>query len=125
MVKQLSQLPFQKTVLLMSTGLTRPPDQIEYWNSLIKLANKGGVTFYGLDVFGLGVCQDQPDCAVGSVVSTPSSASVGMTQGVAAMSQGQSTVGLPGRGQFAPGGSSTAGPSPAEQLMQSMKQTDF
>jgi hypothetical protein len=26
MVKQLSQLPFQKTVLLMSTGLTRPPD---------------------------------------------------------------------------------------------------
>jgi VWFA-related protein len=134
LVKQLSQLPFQKTVLLMSTGLTRPPDQIEYWNSLIKLANKGGVTFYGLDVFGLGVCQDQPDCARGSMtappaagalVSTPSSASVGMTQGVAAMSAGQSTVGLTARGPNAPGGSSTAGPSPAEQLMQSMKQTDF
>ncbi len=30
LVGQLSQLPFQKTVLLMSTGLTRPPDQL--WN---------------------------------------------------------------------------------------------
>lgn len=31
LVRQLSQLPFQKTVMMMSTGLTRPPDQLEYW----------------------------------------------------------------------------------------------
>jgi VWFA-related protein len=136
MVKQLSQLPFQKTVLLMSTGLTRPPDQMEYWNSLLKLANKGGVTFYGLDVYGLGVCQDQPSCAqginvaqggspttAGSVVSTASSASVALLQATAGLSQGQSTVGRPNSAQG--GGSSTSGPSPTAQLMESMHQTDY
>ena len=61
LVKQLSQLPFQKTVMMMSTGLTRPPDQLEYWNALIKSANKGGVTFYGLDVHGLDPAQDPAD----------------------------------------------------------------
>ena len=45
LVRQLSPLPFQKTVMLMSAGLTRPPDQLEYWNSLITSANKGGITF--------------------------------------------------------------------------------
>jgi VWFA-related protein len=138
MVKQLSQLPFQKTVLLMSTGLTRPPDQLERWNSLISLANKGGVTFYGLDVYGLGVCQDMPSCPEGttsaqggtpaiggSPVSTPSSASVALMQATAGMSQSQSTVGLPAHGQYAPGGSSTQGPSPTAQAMESMHQTDY
>ena len=137
-VKQLSQLPFQKTVLLMSTGLTRPPDQLERWHSLINLANKGGVTFYGLDVYGLGVCQDMPTCPQGtssaqggspaiqgSPVSTPTSASVALTQATAGMSQSQSTVGLTPRGPYAPGGSSTTGPSPAAQAMESMHQTDY
>jgi len=39
--------------MLMSTGLTRPPDQLEYWNSLIHKAIKGGITFYAVDVHGL------------------------------------------------------------------------
>ena len=138
LVQQLSQLPFQKTVLLMSTGLTRPPDQMERWNSLISSANKGGVTFYGLDVYGLGVCQDQPDCPqgttsaqggtpalVGSVVSTPTSASVALMQTTAGLSQNQSTVGLPSRSPYAPGGSSTSGPSSAAQTMEAMHQSDY
>ena len=138
MVKQLGQLPFQKTVLLMSTGLTRPPDQMERWNSLISSANKGGVTFYGLDVYGLGVCQDQPGCPQGttsaqggtpaiqgSPVSTPTSASVALMQTSAGMSQSQSTVGLGRTDVYKSGGSSTTGPSPAAQAMESMHQTDY
>jgi VWFA-related protein len=113
LVKQLSELPFQKTVLLMSTGLTRPPDQLEYWDSLIKLAVKGGITFYGLDVHGLDPFYNPIETSAAGV------------QGVASMSQGQSGVGLSAGGKTAPGGSSTIGPSSAEQLMQSMKQTDF
>jgi VWFA-related protein len=58
LVRQLSPLPFQKTVLLLSTGLTRPPDEMTYWRNLIRSANQGGITFYGLDVYGLNVCQD-------------------------------------------------------------------
>ncbi|HTB10526.1 MAG TPA: VWA domain-containing protein [Bryobacteraceae bacterium] len=137
MVKQLGQLPFQKTVLLMSTGLTRPPDQLERWNSLISQANAGGVTFYGVDVYGLGVCQDAASCPEGtssqggspaiqgSPVTTPTSASVALTQSTAGMSQGQSTVGLGRTDAYKPGGSSTQGPSPAAQAMESMHQTDY
>ena len=139
LVTQLGQLPFQKTVLLMSTGLTRPPDQLEYWRSLLTKANQGGVTFYGLDVYGLGVCQDQPTCPEGttstqggspaiqgSPVSTPTSASVALMQSTAGMSASQSTVGMPAeRGPNAPGGSSTQGPSPTAQAMESMHQTDY
>ncbi len=73
LVKQLSGLPFHKTVLLMSTGLTRPPEQLEYWKSVVELAIKGGVTFYALDVWGLGVCQDSgtSDCVTASSASAP------------------------------------------------------
>lgn len=67
LVRQLGPLPFHKTVLLLSTGITRPPDQMEYWRSVIRSANKGGVTFYGLDVYGLNVCQDDP--SVGCLTS--------------------------------------------------------
>ena len=53
LIRQLSPLPFQKTVLLLSTGLMRPPDQLEYWESMIHAAIDGGVTFYAMDVHGL------------------------------------------------------------------------
>jgi hypothetical protein len=139
MVKQLSQLPFQKTVLLMSTGLTRPPDQMEYWNAMIKAANQGGVTFYGLDVYGLGVCQDQPDCTQGTAnamggsaaipgapVSTPTGISASLLQTTASISQSQSTTGLGRTDQYAPGGSSTNQPTTAAaNLMESMHQSDY
>jgi VWFA-related protein len=116
LVRQLSQLPFQKTVLLMSSGLTRPPDQIEYWDSLIKAANKGGVTFYGFDVNS--TCAD-------FWCNGPSEASKAMLQSVAGLSQSQSNVGFGERGPTAPGGSSTPGPSPTQQLMTASHQTDF
>jgi hypothetical protein len=109
LVKQLSQLPFQKTVLLMSTGLTRPPDQLEYWQSLIRSANKGGVTFYGLDVYGLGVCQDMPECPPGHPSSTPTDVSRAMVETTASLSQQQTTRGL----------------KPAAQMMELMHQTDY
>ncbi len=109
LVSQLSQLPFQKTVLLMSTGLTRPPEQLEYWQSLISSANKGGVTFYGLDVYGLSACQDVPDCAPGVPSQTASAASVGLLKSTASLSQQQI---------------SRAQPS-AAQMMEMMHQTDY
>jgi VWFA-related protein len=139
MVQQLSQLPFQKTVLLMSTGLTRPPDQMDRWHSLIKQANDGGVTFYGLDVYGLGVCQDQPDCpqgttsaqggtpaVPGSPVTTPTTTAFALTQSTSGMSQNQSTVGLSRTDAYKPGGSSTQNPiTPAAALAESSHQTDY
>ncbi|HVO98163.1 MAG TPA: VWA domain-containing protein [Bryobacteraceae bacterium] len=141
LVRQLSQLPFQKTVLLMSTGITRPTDQLDYWNSLIAQANKGGVTFYGMDVYGLNGCQDRPQCAEGTTSaqggtqavlgtpgSTPSSASGALLQSAAMLGQGQSTVGLGPRvpNPYAPGGSSTSSPStPAARMAESMHQTDY
>lgn len=61
LIAQLGPLPFHKTLLLLGTGLTRPPDQLEYWDSMIRSAIAGGVTFYAADVYGLGVCQDDPN----------------------------------------------------------------
>jgi len=53
LIGQLGPLPFHKTVLLLSNGLTRPPDQLEYWDSMIRTAVGGGVTFYALDAHGM------------------------------------------------------------------------
>ena len=125
LVRQLSELPFQKTVMLMSSGLTRPPDQLEYWNALIKSANQAGVTFYGLDVYGLGVCQDSSttDCLQ---ATTPSAASVSLLKQSTRLSQGQSkiAVGAEGTTPRVPFGVNI-GASQADQLMESMHQTDF
>src|ERR1039458_166391 len=38
LIGQLGPLPFHKTVLLLSNGFTRPPDQLEYWDSMIRSA---------------------------------------------------------------------------------------
>jgi VWFA-related protein len=122
MVKQMSVLPFQKTVMLMSAGLTRPPDQLEYWKSLITLANKGGVTFYGLDVNGLRECGGD-DCS--------QAAANAFLQKTASLSAGQSTAGLgggptiggPTTSPNSQGGGET--PSATAQLMESMHQTDY
>jgi VWFA-related protein len=53
LIGQLEPLPFHKTVLLLSNGLTRPPDQLEYWDSMIHSAIGGGVTFYTVDAHGM------------------------------------------------------------------------
>ena len=53
LIAQLGPLPFHKTALLLSNGLARPPDQLEYWDSLVRSAIAGGVTFYAVDVNAL------------------------------------------------------------------------
>src|ERR1022692_4801111 len=88
LIAQLGPLPFHKTVLLLSNGLTRPPDQLEYWDSMIHSAIGGGVTFYATDVWGLGICQDAPSdsCLAPQSASAPS---VAMLHYIAALSQQQ------------------------------------
>jgi VWFA-related protein len=58
LVRQLVPMPFHKTVLLLSNGLTRPPDQLEYWDSMVRAAIDGGITFYAVDVDGMDVYYD-------------------------------------------------------------------
>jgi len=53
LARQLAASPFHKTVLLLSNGLTRPPDQLEYWDSMVRTAIDGGITFYAVDVHAL------------------------------------------------------------------------
>ena len=90
LIAQLGQLPFQKTVLLLGNGLTRPPDQLEYWDSMIHAAIKGGVTFYTADVYDLGVCQDDPntahpgDCLAPSTATARAQAMLGYSAGLSA-----------------------------------------
>ncbi|HTQ56021.1 MAG TPA: VWA domain-containing protein [Bryobacteraceae bacterium] len=107
LVRQLGALEVQKTVLLLGTGLTRPPDQLEYWDSLIKAANENNVRFYAMDVYGLGVCQGDtdPDCVAHSAVAP----AIAMLPYVAALSKQQAILdnGKAGAGQ--PAGSN-AGP---------------
>ena len=106
LVGQLSAMPFQKTVLLMGTGLTRPADQLEYWNSLIEGANTGGVTFYAMDAYGLGVCQGVTgDCQTSSSQLAPANA---MLNRASALSRTQQ-----------------AAKTPAGQTMEMMHQTDY
>jgi len=131
LVRQLSPLPFQKTVLLMGTGLTRPPDQMEYWRSLISSANQGAVTFYAVDVYGLGVCQDSATIIAGSnsdcaTSTTAAAASNALLARSGALSQLQSTVArnaeqtVPRAGQGV-----NIVPTGTSQLMESMSQTDY
>ena len=131
LVRQLSPLPFQKTVLLLGTGLTRPPDQLEYWDSLIHKATKAGVTFYAMDVWGLGVCQDAasgPDCTAGSA----SAPSVAMMQYTAALSQQQGPASIAQAGGSDSSSSASAnsshGPpavSAAAQMMELAHEDDY
>lgn len=139
LVRQLSPLPFQKTVMLLSTGLTRPADLTEYWDSLVRQAIAGGVTFYAMDVYGLGVCQGNtdPDCVAHSAMASSAS----MLPYVASLSRqnrpgGATTVGTPpavsnstgGAAAAAAGASAAHGPpstSPAAQMMELAHQDDY
>jgi VWFA-related protein len=130
LVRQLSPLPFQKTVLLLSTGLTRPPDQLEYWDSLIHQATQGGVTFYAMDVWGLGICQDAPSgsCLAPQSASAPS---VAMLNYIANLSQQQGPASI-GQTAQATGIASTTnqthGPptvSPAGVMMELAHEDDY
>jgi len=130
LVRQLSPLPFQKTVLLLGTGLTRPPELLEYWDSLIHQSTKGGVTFYAMDVWGLGVCQDAPSggCLAPQSAGAPSSA---MLQYAASLSaqQGAASIGqASGSASASASSSASHGPplvSPAAQTMELAHQDDY
>ena len=115
LVRQLSPLPFQKTVLLLGTGLTRPPDQLEYWDSLIHAATTGGVTFYAMDVYGLGVCQGDtdPDCVAHSAMAQ----SAVMLPYIAGMSKQQGPASVGAGGNIQPPAAS-ANPAAASAAVQ-------
>jgi len=105
-IRQLKPLPFQKTVVLLSPGLTRPPDQLEYWDSMIQAAVDSGVTFYSVDVHGLDPDYD------------PTAASNAMLNYAAGLSRQQAaTTQLPPQ---------TRGPSPfTQQSMEAARQDDY
>ena len=108
LVRELSPLPFQKTVLLLSTGLTRPPDQLEYWNSLVQSAVRSGVSFYAMDVNGL-------------TGDSPSAPAIEMLQATAALSRGQRTSGQ----AILPTTPSGPAPSATAKLMEMAHEDDF
>jgi VWFA-related protein len=121
LVRQLSQLPFQKTVMLMGTGLTRPADLTEYWDSLIHQAVAGGITFYAMDAYGLGVCQDDstPDPCMPHSAMAPVKAMLGY---VAGLSQGQgASTATAAAGAYSP----TAQSSPTAQLAELAHEDDY
>jgi len=126
LVRQLSPLPFQKTVVLLSAGITRPADNMGYWQSLIRAANTGGVTFYGVDVYGLNVCQD--DQSVGCLTAhSELQQGVDVLNKTAGMSTGNS-VGQIISGQFSSlSNSSRQGASnmSPQEAMELMKQDDY
>jgi len=131
LVRQLSSLPFQKTALLLGTGLTRPADQLEYWDSLIHQATNGGVTFYAMDVYGLGVCQGDtdPDCVSHSAMASSSAmlpyvAALSQSQGGGSTSAVQAAVTQPtngGAAAAAAGAASAQGPSSTSKTAQMME----
>src|SRR5262249_34483420 len=50
-----ARLPGRKVVLYMSDGLAFPVGRREIVDNLISLANRSGVTFYGVDTRGLSL----------------------------------------------------------------------
>jgi VWFA-related protein len=138
LVRQLGSMPFQKTVVLLGTGLTRPPDQLEYWNSLIHQATNNGVTFYAMDVYGLGVCQGDtdPDCVAHSAMAPsaamlPYVAALSKQQGPASLGQATDVVSPASSGQpaaLAAASAAAQGPpsaSPTAQTMELAHQDDY
>jgi len=125
LVRQLSPLPFQKTVVLLSAGITRPADNMGYWQSLIRAANTGGVTFYGVDVYGLNVCQD--DQSVGCLTAhSELQQGVDILKKVTDTNSGGGALGWvsqnPSLGNASQQGSSTSSPAANMELM---KQDDY
>ncbi|MGO9094737.1 MAG: VWA domain-containing protein [Bryobacteraceae bacterium] len=53
LVDQLRQMPFRKTVVLFSPGISRPSDQNDNWKAMIAKANSAGINFYALEVNGV------------------------------------------------------------------------
>jgi VWFA-related protein len=86
LVAQMSQIPFEKTVVLFSAGINRPADQMDYWTTLIHKANAAGLTFYAFDPTGL-------TAPTGDIMGpeTPQTNARAAAQNVASLSQAQGT----------------------------------
>jgi VWFA-related protein len=106
LVRQLTPLPFQKTVVLLSTGFTRPPDLLEYWDSLIHGATQGGITFYAVDVHALDPDYD------------PVATSAAMLQYAAALSRQQGPASLQSSASQGSGVAGNHGPLSASTIAQ-------
>jgi VWFA-related protein len=52
LVEQLKPLPFRKTVLLLSPGITRPASELDYWQNTLKIANQASIVFYAVEITG-------------------------------------------------------------------------
>jgi len=52
LVEQLEPLPFRKTVLLLSPGITRPASELDYWQDTLKIANQASIVFYAVEITG-------------------------------------------------------------------------
>jgi len=57
-VKSLARLPGRKAVMLFSEGIRTAPGTIEIFRSVISTANRGQVTFYGLDLNDVAIAPD-------------------------------------------------------------------
>lgn len=132
LVRQLSPLPFHKTVLLFSPGMNRPADLLEYWDSLIQQAAKGGVTFYAMDVHGLDPSYDPMAQASAMLQYT---ASLSAQPGAASIRPSGAQVGnSPGGGPMSAGGAAQMAAShnqapssfsAAQQMMELAHQDDY
>ncbi len=87
LISQMSQVPFEKTVVLFSSGINRPEDAMDYWDSLIHKANAAGLTFYAFDPRGLTA----PTGDTGGP-ETPMTNARASAQHVASLSQAQSSA---------------------------------
>jgi VWFA-related protein len=53
LVDQLRQMPFRKTVVLFSPGISRPEDQTDTWKTMLAKANAADISFYAIEVNGV------------------------------------------------------------------------
>ena len=52
LVEQLKPLPFRKTVLLLSAGITRPASELDYWQNTLNMAKRASIVFYAVEITG-------------------------------------------------------------------------
>ncbi len=93
LVRQLGPVPFHKTVLLLSTGITKPPDLLEYWDLMINSASKAGVTFYAMDVAGLQDSSHDPMATASAMLNY--TASLSRQQGPASIALNSAPASTP------------------------------
>ena len=57
LIEQLSKMPFRKTVLLVSPGVSRPASEMDYWKKILQTANAASISFYALETPTTGPAQ--------------------------------------------------------------------